>query len=421
VGIALSIAMLTAVFVATLTPSPGTPVTASLWCLACGELGALDVAANIVMFVPLGFALALATGRRLRAVLACVATTVLIEALQIGVVVGRDASLSDLLANSVGGWIGCELGLNWRTLVRPVAAVAARLAVTWSVIFALAGMLTSFGLQPATIPKSLWIQRDPPRPSYMPFTGTIQRFDVNGTDLSVQFPPPSLGLDRMLSTEPWRATVTIDRTGLAASRAVLVRVAEEFTVLVSVEQVGWDLHCVGKTRSADFRFRSPKVALGDALGPLDGQSPELRLTCSRMDRAISAGATSTTGTRAETVALSPSLGWLLMSPFDVAVGARLRWMSFLWLAALALPLGYWGAFRSGHATPRRRALVIGSVGAALVTALAISPAIAGVATAAWWEWGAAAAGIASGALLARVVGRVVVAPSTGAGPPPRRR
>src|SRR5262245_39466874 len=107
-GAACALLALAAICVATLTPTPGTPST-SFWCIVCGDRGMLDFAANIVMFVPLGFALMLATERRWLSVIVCVATTFSVELLQVSVVAGRDASLGDLLANTLGGGIGITL------------------------------------------------------------------------------------------------------------------------------------------------------------------------------------------------------------------------------------------------------------------------------------------------------------------------
>ena len=60
-GVVFSMVMLALVLVATLTPTNGATVTSEFWCIACGEAGGLDVLNDIVMFVPLGFAFAMAT------------------------------------------------------------------------------------------------------------------------------------------------------------------------------------------------------------------------------------------------------------------------------------------------------------------------------------------------------------------------
>jgi hypothetical protein len=388
-------------------------VTGSLWCIACGELGALDVVANITMFLPLGFALALATERRWIPVLACVATTLIVESLQINVVIGRDASLSDVMANSLGGWIGCELGFRWRTFIHPTRASAVRLSVVGALFFAVVGVLTSLGLRPAEVPRSLWIQWLPPRASYEPFTGSVLQFDINGIDLPLGFPPASLGLTGILTSDRWLATTRVDRRALQPTRSIIVRVAEEFTVLVSVEQHGWDLTCQQKTRSADFRFRSPRVLLRGAFRPEGVRSTnEMDLLCARARGALSAGVRETGDTRTETMRLSPSLGWVLLSPFDIAVSTRLWWVGALWLFALAYPAGFWagmirdeaGMTRRGPAGTRGRVLV--TLLAGLAVGLTVSPTLAGTARGALWEWAAALGGAAAGVVTGLAIGRI---------------
>ena len=204
------------ILIATLTPSPGTPTTPNIWCIACDELGALDVVANTVMFLPLGLTLALATGRRWATVVACAVLTLAIELLQVRVVIGRDASVSDLMANTLGGWIGAELALAGLHLLRPSDAVASRLTVAAAVLFALVCTLTSAGLRPAVVPPPLWIQLTPPRASFAPFSGRVLEFDVNGLPLNTRFPPGTRELERVLRGAEWRATVAIGTDGLEA-------------------------------------------------------------------------------------------------------------------------------------------------------------------------------------------------------------
>jgi hypothetical protein len=346
-------------------------------------------------------------------VLACVATTLIVESLQINVVIGRDASLSDVMANSLGGWIGCELGFRWRTFIHPTRTSAVRLSVVGALFFAVVGVLTSLGLRPAEVPRSLWIQWLPPRASYEPFTGSVLQFDINGIDLPLGFPPASLGLTGILTSDRWLATTRVDRRALQPTRSIIVRVAEEFTVLVSVEQHGWDLTCQQKTRSADFRFRSPRVLLRGAFRPEGVRSTnEMDLLCARARGALSAGVRETGDTRTETMRLSPSLGWVLLSPFDIAVSTRLWWVGALWLFALAYPAGFWagmirdeaGMTRRGPAGTRGRVLV--TLLAGLAVGLTVSPTLAGTARGALWEWAAALGGAAAGVVTGLAIGRI---------------
>ena len=395
-GAALAALALAAICIATLTPTPGMPTT-PFWCIACGDRGLLDFAANIVMFVPLGFALMLATDRRRNSLIACVVTTLAIELLQVSVVAGRDASMGDLLANTSGGAVGVALGW-WRAVfLFPRPSGARRLAILWAVVLVTACGLTSAGLRPAVVPRSLWVQWTPPRRGFEPFTGRLLAFDVDGIDLPLGFPAQSLGLDRALRGKSWQATATISAERLQPRRSVIARIAEENSVLVSIEQRGLGVTCWQKTKASDFRFRSPKVALENALPVGDGEAPIVRLRCMRQGATLVAGADG----RQESVRLSPGLGWLIASPLDIGLTRARWWANALWLLGLTIPLGYWGAVAVGAdtASRARQAAMLLALGGALVMGLAVAPAVTATAVAAVWEWGSALCGVALGSAL----------------------
>jgi hypothetical protein len=364
------------------------------------------------MFMPLGFALALALNRRWIPLAICVAATVAIESLQIAVVVGRDSSFGDILSNSLGGWIGIELALRRKPLISPEPATAARLALAWCAVFAATCAATTWALGPAFVPRSLWVQWLPPRSGYEPFTGRLLAFNINGIDLPLGFPSTSLGLDRRLMSDAWRATATIDRDGLEPRRSVIVRISEEFTQPFALEQRGWDLTCLQKTRSAQLRFRSPRIVLRDALRVSSGAHPDLvRLTCEHRDRALVAGVQAGTESREEVVPLSPSLGWIVLSPFDIPLDGGTRWIAALWVMALMVPIGFWWAAavpaRNRPVGHRPTATVIGAALLASVTlAFVVAPLVAGTAFGGWWEWAAVFGGVALGWLVALVLRRV---------------
>ena len=407
-GVVLSALVLAIVLAATLIPASASTPTADFWCVACGEFGGLDVSNNIVMFVPLGFAFALATGRRWRSVIACVAVTTFVESMQIRVVQGRDASLSDLLANSLGGMIGVELALRRALLLRPRGRAATALAVAGAGAFGFVMTLGSLGFRTAAIPQSVWVQWTPDRAGFEPFTGELLDFNLEGIDLPRGFyPPKSLGVDRVLRGSTWHAAVTVGTNGLRPRRAVIARIAEEFTVLLSIEQYGWDLACQQKTRSGDMRFRSPKIAVRDAVSTAAGSAPaRVRFTCSRQGDLLVASA----GDRQEVLRLSPSLGWVFVSPITITVPSYYVLVSAIWLAALAFPAGYWircvaesdvAAAQSGH--PRRaRYVAIGAFAVALCIGLLVVPWLAGAAPGSWWEWTSAVVGAVVGSVSARL-------------------
>jgi hypothetical protein len=413
-GTAGAIVTIATVLWMTLTPENAPPAVLDFWCIACGQLGGVDVVANIVMFAPVGFMLAIAMNRRWIPLAICVAMTVLIETLQIKIVPGRDASFSDILANSLGALIGIELAMRRHHLLWPDARSARRLAVIWSGVFAAVCGATAWGLRPAFVPRSLWVQWVPPRTSYWPFTGRVLAFDLNGIDLPLGYPSASLGLDKRLMSDNWLATAKIDRDGVTPRRAVLVRISEEFTQPFALEQGGWDLTCQQKTKSAEMRFGSPRVALRDAFRETTGSHPDiLYLVCQHRNRSLVAGVQAGgVASREEVLRLSPSIGWNLLSPFDIPLSERTRWVGMLWLLGLMLPLGYWWtASTDGNPSRadgrRRSAPVAVAATTAMVLGLAAAPMVAGTAVGAWWEWAAAAIGVGGGWVVRRLMLGVV--------------
>jgi glycopeptide antibiotics resistance protein len=79
----------------------------------------LEFSANVAMFVPVGFLLGLAVPHRAwwLAVLAPVAFSSLIELTQLVLLPGRFATFTDILANSIGGWIGVLTAFALRGVV----------------------------------------------------------------------------------------------------------------------------------------------------------------------------------------------------------------------------------------------------------------------------------------------------------------
>ncbi len=126
------------ILLVTLAPSRDAKLAPLLGCLLCGERGLADFALNVLLFVPLGAALAWA-GERGRTALGTGALLSLgIEIAQLAIP-GRDSSLSDVVSNTIGslvGWLAVTHGprvvaLPSRTaaLLTPAAAVLPSLVV----------------------------------------------------------------------------------------------------------------------------------------------------------------------------------------------------------------------------------------------------------------------------------------------------
>jgi VanZ family protein len=118
------------VLVATLTPDPSGSPQGRFTCMLCDDAAMADAITNVVLFVPLGLALALNGRRGPLAILYAAALSFAIEMAQ-NLIPGRDPSLRDLLMNTLGGGVGQGVaGLSG--LLLPDSRRAARLGLVWS-------------------------------------------------------------------------------------------------------------------------------------------------------------------------------------------------------------------------------------------------------------------------------------------------
>jgi len=112
IGIGLVVASAVLIGAVTLTPTEQ-----EWWNPVSEDLVDPDVpnlVLNVILFVPLGIGLSLSGLRAAPAVLCAFAATIGIEALQIEVIAGRDSSIGDAVANTLGAAIGVRVARRWR-------------------------------------------------------------------------------------------------------------------------------------------------------------------------------------------------------------------------------------------------------------------------------------------------------------------
>ena len=143
--------------VALATLVPGSPSASGggtpFWCLTCGDFALADAVANVVLFVPLGWALGRARVPPIVGLAALVATTITVEWLQYTVVPGRDASLSDILTNPVGAAIGMAVPCVHRNITTSSGRVL--WAATLYGVLLVAGLGVGEGAQALLLPRRL--------------------------------------------------------------------------------------------------------------------------------------------------------------------------------------------------------------------------------------------------------------------------
>lgn len=406
VGYRIAIAGLLFISALTLMPQPeesaraaATPIT----CILCGDLGSVDFLLNILLFIPLGLGLALAGFSSRRTIVLAGLLTCLIELTQMKLIPGRDASLGDVLANSLGGGLGALLAAHWRQLVFPETSRSRRLALSCALALAWVWGGTAWALGPAYPEGGRWFGAWAPElGNFAKFTGTPLTVLAGGEPL---LPGPAIDQQRLedaVAARPaieLRAVIDAPPDGLAPIGLVVDDPLGEVILLGQDRQ---DLAFRLRMRASIVRLRVPMASLD---GGMEGQ----RGDTVDAQGALNAGAfelNSRVGGHvlSRRLPLSASWGWSLITPWDSALGPEVHFLTALWIVGLIAVLAYWSVL-AGEA-----ALAI--VPAATMFLLGVVPYVAGFPPAHWSEWAAALVGIGLGLAAARRALRTRASAST---------
>ena len=327
----------------------------SWYCVICGDGGVADVVLNILLFLPLGVALAALRWPLVRTVLVVMAISTAIEVFQGAALIGRDASLSDVLSNSAGGLFGWAGYSGLLALARPSRALARRGAAIVLAIMAGLWVATGAGLQPSLTESYPWIgqpmnaARGP-----QPFPGTMQRAAIDGI---------SIPNEEMPQQAPWRDSIAIElnvtrnSAELFERGIVMLRIVDTaHTVQVAMDQKGDDAWLRLRLRAADWRLHNPRWQVSHAMRMAPDVPWRFRWTWLH-DRFIIVNEP-IDGPHATIIAvpLSIGLGWSFIHPFVDTIGTnRLLWTA-LWLAFWFGLLGWLAG-----ALPKGAALVVGLI------------------------------------------------------------
>lgn len=388
----------------TLFPQPSQAARAAatpLTCLVCGDLGGVDLFLNILLFIPLGLGLGLAGFSWRRAVLLAFLLSFSIELLQMKVIAGRDASLSDLLTNTTGGGLGALAGSYWRRLVYPppVPARLLALACSLSLLGIWAGTAWAFG--PSWPVGAPWYGQWAPDlgGSFKPFLGRVLAVEAGGEPLLPGRALDEQRLEDAVAANPsvaFRAVLGPRPTRLAPVGAIYDDWQRQVILLGQDRQ---DLAFRLSTRARILRIWSPTINLRDGMAGQPGDTVEA--TGALRNGAFELGSRIGGVVRTRTLPLSASWGWSLVTPWNSVLGEEVHSLTALWIIGLLALLGYWSVLAGGAAlaiVPVTAVLLIGAV-----------PYAAGLPAAHWSEWVAAMIGAALGAVAANAARRHIAA------------
>ena len=375
----------------TLIPIPrqsAAAATTPLWCLVCGEYGGVDVLNNVLLFLPLGLGLSLTGWRPSRVVMLGSLLSLAVELLQLTVIPGRDASLSDVLTNTLGTWLGVMVGSHLNRLLRPTPGQAGILALAAALAWLTVQAATALLLRPwasDVILGGAWARVIPGR---TPFDGSVTAAEVSGFAIgNSRKPLPDLAAK--VRQGDVRLEVRLLSGSHAAVWSPVFEVLRPGGSVMSLEAVGEDLAFQPPMRSSRLRLRRPALRLEGAL-PAEPGMP-LKVLAGLDGDTLTARWSSAEGNSFRSVqVLGPSLGWSLITPVPYAFGPEARWITGLWTVGWLAVVTYWLVARRG--VP----VALGSALALLISAgLALIPLLCGYPVSHWTEWlaGAAGAGI----------------------------
>ena len=393
---ALTAAALLAIGALTLRSAPSQILDAQktpLDCLVCGDVGGADVLLNLALFIPLGIGLA---GLR-RSFRFAVATAFLVslsvELLQYTVVVGRDATLSDLLTNTAGGAAGWLLAARSALLLAPGRRLAVRLTLAAGAIW-LAGYLTSaWALHPAPPGGGYWGQWAHDFGGRGTFAGKVRRVSLNGH---------SLPDGPLAATPDIRARIASGDFDLAVEatsgrkwedNAQIFGLANDAgDIVLEWRQKGRDYEFTLRSRASVLRLHSPELLLPGAAPERAGEPVTLRAAW--RGGVITASAETAGRTTTRRLVLAPSGNWSFVWPWRRDRGDATAPIGAVWLGVTLVAIGFW----AGRAAEPRSALL---AGAAIALALGAGPALFGLEATSAADWIAAALGLALGFSLGR--------------------
>lgn len=369
--LALTVGWLLLVAGLTLTSAPdqAARVSETPWsCLACGDAGLTDVILNVLLFLPLGL-LARAAGWPVgRTVLALLLLSVGIELAQAKLLIGRDASLGDVLANSSGGFAGWLLLPVLLGSARPGRAFATRAAAGLLVLSGVLWLLGGRGITVAFSADAPWVGQPLHRwPGHNRFRGSLQHATING----ISIPNDSL---RSIPEHPGSLDLVIDVTRsdtvVSARPISILRIVDARQQLqLSLSQRHGDLLLEYRAVASQWLLRTPVWRFENAATIPANVAWRWRWI-RRADRIVLESGPRAGPATESRIPLSATIGWAFVHPFAPAIGARAVWWTLLWI-------GWWLGLLGWFSGWIGRGAVV-TFGAAGIAAMALAATVTGL-------------------------------------------
>lgn len=364
----------------TLWPSPESVEALPIGCFYCSRRATADAIANVILFMPLGAAIAWATRGSRWAWRAGLALSLLIELTQ-RFVIGRDPSIGDVVTNTIGAALGALLFLYLRTEARrePDARKALRAGAAASGIV----VLTAWFLGPAPTTATHYAQ-------WTPVLGHLEWY--RGRVLAAHIGDEPLRAGRVSDPASLQAFVQgrgrLEVRGLAgppppalAPFFSVYDARQREILLLGVDREALVLRY--HRRASGWRLDEPDVRLERGMAGITS-ADTIAIVAERVGAKTCLTGVARNGCLPGG---TPGRAWSLLYYPEAAPGWMRATLDLLWLVGLALPIGWYSGMR--------RAMIAPAI--MLAAALLAVPPLVGSSRAPPVELLAVAAGMAIGA------------------------
>jgi hypothetical protein len=343
-GVTLVVLGALAIGILTLWPAPepaDPPTIPPLSCLICGDLGATDIVQNLLLFAPFAAGLVLLGLPTTRVFAISALISLAIETLQIKVIPGRDASVSDFLSNSLGAAMAAWVAHRRGAVMLPDQRTAGWFAAAGLAVWISLETLSGWALQPSLPATIYWGQWAPDLGFLDQFRGTVLGAWVGGEPL----PPNRSPESRRLRDQLLRDGAPVSAKAISGhppdDLAPIVSVFDgRYTEIFLLGQRGDEAFFRLRTRVKDLRLRPPAIRIKHAMPLLPGESLALAARYDKGHYSLRVEAAGKTVER--TLDASPNWAWSYFMPWEnYALGAEAPWLTALWVAGLLFPIGYW--------------------------------------------------------------------------------
>lgn len=310
-------------------------------CLICGERGVADAIVNVILFMPWGAAAAL-TGRSTRAALALgAALSASVELAQIAIIPGRDASIGDLVFNTLGAAAGVAIVKTSWWWLGDNRVRASRLSLT-AAFFATATIATTgLLLVPQTPGNTYFVMWRPLLRHLDSYDAPVRSVTIGGHPLLPgRIEQPTSVREMLQVGAPIRiAAVVAARTSRQAAMFAIYDDLKREVVLIGPDRD--DLVFRVRMRSASAWLDQPDFRIVGGWRNLAPGS-DITVTVRRSGRSycVGFGPEPPCG-----IGFSAGVGWALFlynERWPVLSHAAL---SIFWLGMLGFPVGFWARRR----------------------------------------------------------------------------